>query len=85
MEVRIRLKRVGKKNQPIFRIVAQPRLSKRDGKELEKIGLYFPKKESWSEKVEINEEKLLSWIKKGATMSERVKNLYERWKRCRKS
>jgi len=78
MEVRIRLKRIGKKKQPIFRIVAQPRALSSKSRELEKIGMYFPEKEKWEEKVVLDFEKFDKWIKKGATMSESVSKLVKK-------
>ena len=70
MPVRIRLKRVGTKNTPVFRIVVADGRSPRDGKFLEEIGTYQPlrKDDNFSIKLERAEH----WINNGAQPSETV-------------
>ncbi|HLD30066.1 MAG TPA: 30S ribosomal protein S16 [bacterium] len=75
MEVRLRLKLIGKKKKPIFRIVAQPRGAARDGKSLDILGIYDPAGKTWAEKVNLDLAKLDSWIARGARMSETVERL----------
>ena len=73
MAVRIRMKRVGTKNAPYFRIVVADSRSPRDGKFLEKVGTYFPMlKESDPGRIVLNEERIKYWLSNGATPSERV-------------
>lgn len=70
MAVRIRLKRIGAKNSPVYRIVVADSRSPRDGKFLEEIGTYQPlkKDDNYSLKLERAEH----WIKNGAQPSETV-------------
>ena len=64
MAVKIRLARYGKKKKPFYRVVVANGTAPRDGKFLEIIGTYDPCSEP--SKIEINKEKALSWLKKGA-------------------
>lgn len=76
MAVRIRLKRMGKKKQPIYKIVAADSRSPRDGKYIEAIGYYNPKKEPPI--VNIKEEIALKWLRIGAQPTETVKSLFSK-------
>lgn len=69
----LRLTRVGAKKKPFYRIVALDSKKKRDGKVLDILGYYDPKKES--DKAHIDMEKFNAWIKKGAQTSDIVKNI----------
>lgn len=71
MSVSIKLSRYGAKNSPFYRVVAMPTRSKRDGKNLEILGNYNPK----LKKLEIDQEKLNAWIKKGAILTEGFKKV----------
>ena len=70
MAVKIRMKRVGTKNAPVFRIVVADSRSPRDGKFIEEIGLYQPLKpgENYSLKL----DRAQYWISKGAKPSDTV-------------
>ncbi len=68
--LRIRLRRVGAKKQPSYRIVVAEREAPRDGAFLEIIGFYNPRTEP--ETVEINEERALHWLAQGAKPSDAV-------------
>lgn len=68
--LRIRLRRVGAKKQPSYRIVVTEREAPRDGAFLEIIGFYNPRTEP--ETVEINEERALHWLSEGAQPSDAV-------------
>lgn len=70
--VKIRLTRTGRKNQPSYRIVVADARAKRDGRHIEILGHYSPLGEK---EVEIDKEKYLEWIEKGAQPTERVKRL----------
>lgn len=72
MSVKIRLKRVGARNHPVFRVVVADSRSPRDGKFIEEIGTYHPQK---SDKVSLNLERAEHWIGHGAIPSETVRNL----------
>ncbi len=75
MAVRLRLTRVGKKKQPTYRIVAADSRSPRDGKYLEIVGTYDPRREPSA--ITVDNEKAIAWLHKGALPSERVQKLLE--------
>jgi small subunit ribosomal protein S16 len=70
MSVKIRLKRVGAKNHPVFRIVVADSRSRRDGKCIEELGTYHPEKRG--DNFTLNLERARYWISKGAQPSETV-------------
>ena len=76
MAVKIRLKRMGAKKSPFYRIVAADSRSPRDGRYIEVIGTYNPVAEP--AKVEINEELALKWLQNGAKPSDTVRNLFSK-------
>ena len=73
MAVKLRLTRRGKKKQPFYRIVAADSRTARDGKYIEKIGLYNPLPDP--AEILIDEEKAFYWLNQGAVPSDTVKNL----------
>ena len=73
MAVKIRLKRMGSKQQPFYRIVAADSRSPRDGRFIEIVGTYDPIK--GADKVTIDEEKILNWLKNGAEPTDTVRNI----------
>ncbi|MBS5114787.1 MAG: 30S ribosomal protein S16 [Erysipelotrichaceae bacterium] len=73
MAVKLRLKRMGAKKAPFYRIVAADSRSPRDGRFIEQLGTYDPTKEP--AQVTINEEVALKWLNNGAQPSDTVKNL----------
>jgi small subunit ribosomal protein S16 len=70
MSVKIRMKRVGTKNAPVFRIVVADGRSPRDGKFIEEIGTYQPLKKDVN--YTINLDRANYWVSKGAQPSETV-------------
>ena len=70
MAVKIRLKRVGAKNAPAYRIVVTDSRSPRDGKFIEEIGSYAPLKKGDNFKIDLERAKY--WVSKGAQPSETV-------------
>ena len=70
MAVRIRMKRIGAKNAPVFRIVVADSRSPRDGRFIEELGTYWPRKKT--DKVTFDVERAKYWISKGAQPSETV-------------
>jgi small subunit ribosomal protein S16 len=70
MSVKIRMKRVGAKNQPVFRIVVADSRSPRDGKFIEELGTYWPRKKG--DNVSMDLERAKYWVSKGAQPSETV-------------
>ncbi len=73
MSVKIRLMRVGKKKQPTYRVVVADERSPRDGRIIETIGHYGPRAEP--SVVDIDGDKALEWLRKGAQPSEAVQKL----------
>jgi small subunit ribosomal protein S16 len=73
MSVRIRLKRMGMKKQPSYRVVVADSRSPRDGRIIENIGWYNPRTEPSA--ISINEEKALHWLNNGALPTETVEKL----------
>ncbi|MBB5323700.1 small subunit ribosomal protein S16 [Anoxybacillus tepidamans] len=73
MAVKIRLKRMGAKKSPFYRIVVADSRSPRDGRFIETIGTYNPVTEP--AEVKINEELALKWLQNGAKPSDTVRNL----------
>jgi len=73
LAVRIRLRRMGKKKMPHYRVVVADIKSPRDGRFIESIGTYDPHKEP--AQINIEEEKALFWLSKGATPSDTVRSL----------
>ncbi len=70
MSVKIRMKRVGTTNTPVFRIVVADSRSPRDGKFIEELGTYQPLKKSDNVKMDLERAKY--WLSKGAQPSETV-------------
>ena len=70
MAVKIRLKRVGAKNKPAFRIVVADSRSPRDGKFIEELGTYLPQKKG--DNFTLDLERAKYWVSKGAQPSETV-------------
>ena len=72
MATRIRLRRIGRKKLPLYRIVVAEKTSPRDGRFIEVLGTYDPKGTTAAEKVKVDAEKARQWIAKGATPTETV-------------
>lgn len=73
--VRIRLRRVGRKRQPSYRVVVADERAPRDGRFIEAIGRYDPRAEPSI--IEIDQEKAVDWLRKGAQPSDPVRKLLE--------
>ncbi len=71
--VRIRLRRMGRRNRPFYRVVVADGRSPRDGKFIELIGHYNPLTDP--ETVSIDEEKALKWLRCGAQPTDTVRTL----------
>lgn len=72
----IRLRRMGTKNRPYYRIVVADKRSPRDGRFIEQIGTYNPHKESF-EKVTLDGERVGYWLSQGAVPSEKVRSFFK--------
>ena len=73
MSVKLRFKRLGRKNRPFYRLVAIDHRTRRDGREIERLGWYNPSSIDVSFKM--NEDRVVYWLDKGAIPSMTVKNL----------
>ncbi|NLP37213.1 MAG: 30S ribosomal protein S16 [Firmicutes bacterium] len=73
MAVRIRLKRVGAKKRPFYRIVVADSRSPRDGAFIDEIGYYNPTTEPVT--LNVDSEKAQEWLQKGAQPSDTVRSL----------
>ena len=77
MATRIRLRRVGRKKLPLYRIVVAEKTSPRDGRFIEVLGTYDPKGKTSADKVKVDIEKARDWLAKGATATDTVESLLE--------
>lgn len=77
MAVRIRLRREGRKSQPSYRIVVAHSESPRDGRFIDMIGHYFPRAKK-DQQFDVNKEKAMEWLGKGATPSETCASILKR-------
>ena len=73
--VKIRLKRVGKTKQPSYRVVVADSRSPRDGRNIESIGHYQPRREP--SEIAIDNERAVFWLRRGAQPSRPVRKLLE--------
>jgi small subunit ribosomal protein S16 len=73
--VRLRLRRVGAKKQPSYRLVATDREMPRDGRFLEILGNYNPRTEPAT--IHLEEDRIFDWISKGAQPSESVMKIFK--------
>ncbi|HOJ11082.1 MAG TPA: 30S ribosomal protein S16 [Clostridiales bacterium] len=76
MAVKIRLKRVGAKKSPHYRVVVADSRYPRDGRFIEEIGYYNPASEP--SVVNVDKEKAIQWIKNGAQPTDTVRALLKR-------
>lgn len=76
MSTKIRLKRMGAKKKPFYRVVVADSRYPRDGRFIEEIGYYDPCHEPAI--INIDEEKVKSWVASGATLSDTVKSLMKK-------
>ncbi len=72
--VKIRLKRMGRKKLPVYKIVVMEAMSKRDGRAVDILGTYNPK----SKELQVDVEKVKAWLSKGAQPTDRVAALLKR-------
>lgn len=86
--VRLRLRRIGLKGQPTYRVVAADSESPRDGRFLEILGFYNPRTQPAT--IRLKEDRVFHWMKNGALPTESVAQVFkaagtlERWERFKK-
>lgn len=78
MAVKIRLARIGKKNAPVYRIVAIDSRKKRNGEYLDDLGTYNP---LTGQIVQLDKARVEEWLSKGAIPTETVERLYKNYKK----
>lgn len=76
MAVRIRLARVGRSKGPSYRVVVADQRKARDGRFIEILGYYQPLRAETI--IEVNGERALEWLKKGAQPSETVRSIFRK-------
>lgn len=77
MAVRIRLSRGGSKKRPFYRIVAADQRAPRDGRYIERLGMYNPMlPQEHADRLSINEERIKFWLSQGAEPTERLAKLF---------
>ena len=79
MAVKLRLKRMGNKNNPCWRIVAVDSRKPRDGRNIEEVGFYNPRKDP--AELSLNMERVDYWLDSGAEISEQVASLIKKAKK----
>jgi len=72
--VKIRLKKMGRKKLPVYKIVVAEAKSKRDGRAIDILGTYNPK----SKELQLDVEKVKEWLSKGAQPTPRVASLIKK-------
>ncbi|MBS3995522.1 MAG: 30S ribosomal protein S16 [Alkaliphilus sp.] len=77
MAVKIRLKRMGAKKKPFYRLVVADSRSPRDGRFIEEVGFYNPI--SHPAEVRIEDEKVIKWMLNGAQPTDTVKDLFKKY------
>ena len=85
MAVRIRMKRLGRKNRPYYRIVAIDRHQPRDGRALEEVGTYDPMNKDKEARVTLRPARIKHWLSVGARPSDNVaiflKKYMDKWEK----
>jgi len=76
MSTRIRLRRMGSKGRPFYRVVVADQRSPRDGRFIENIGRYHPLNDP--SVIEIDQDRALHWLRVGAQPSDQVRNLMQK-------
>ena len=73
MAVKLRLKRMGAKKKPFYRIVVADSRSPRDGKTIDELGYYNPIKDETE--IKVDKEKAIDWLNKGAQPTDTVRSI----------
>jgi small subunit ribosomal protein S16 len=78
MAVKLRLKRLGRRHRPFFRLAAIETRHPRDGRVLEELGFYDPANKETAQQAKLNTERIRYWLGVGAVPSETVRHLLKR-------
>ena len=79
MAVRIRMKRLGRKHRPYYRIVAIDHRQPRDGRIIEELGSYDPMVKNTDARVQLRPDRIKYWMSVGAKPSENVEVLLKKY------
>jgi small subunit ribosomal protein S16 len=74
--LKLRLKKIGRKRQPSYRVVIIPNTSRRDGKAIDEVGFYNP----ITKEISFNSEKIIECLKNGVQPTETVRRLLQKAK-----
>ena len=74
--LKLRLKKIGRKRQPCYRMIIIPNTSRRDGTAIDEVGYYNP----ITKEVSFNSEKIVKWLKNGVQPTNTVKRILEKAK-----
>lgn len=78
MAVRIRLKRIGRRHHPVYRVVAVDARRARDSKVIEELGSYDPMNALQEKQVMLQRDRIAHWLSVGAQPSDTVRRLLEK-------
>ena len=76
MATKIRLKRIGRKNRPFYRMVVMDSRKKRDGASIEELGWYNPI--GVKKSCELNTDRIIHWLKEGAQPTDAARKLFKK-------
>ncbi len=79
MAVRIRMKRLGRKNRPFYRVCAIDQKTGRDGRVLEELGHYDPLVKDVDARAILKADRIVHWVSKGALPSDKVATLIKKY------
>ena len=79
MAVRIRMKMMGRKHRPYFRIVAIDSRQPRDGRIIEELGSYDPMIKDTDQRVKLKPDRIKYWISVGALPSEKLQVIFKKY------
>ena len=78
MATKIRLKRIGRRNRPFYRIIIIDSRKRRDGSAIEQVGWYNPIEVNKESNYNLKEDRIVDWLKLGAQVTDPVKKLMKR-------
>ena len=78
MATKIRLKRIGRRNRPFYRIIIIDSRKRRDGSAIEQVGWYNPIESNKEKNYVLKDDRILEWLKLGAQVTDPVKKLMKR-------
>ena len=76
--VKIRMKRMGRRHRPFYRINAMESRNPRDGRVIEELGYYDPLAKEGTQDVKLNKERIEYWLSQGAQASDTVRDILKK-------